>query len=171
MLFGSARWRFHVDRRSGSSGSAVAMSFIGEGTRTTLVFSKLSLLHLPQPIVASVPVPFRVPAFYRDHLREFPLEMIFNIVYHTPDTVANASEEGEEGSQGDGLSIEVQMAWGGSSTYNFQVHWCSFFLRVGWSVQLVGRQAGGEPPRAGPPGISGHGFPFETVNGCTLFFF
>ncbi|CAM9212486.1 unnamed protein product, partial [Ectocarpus sp. 12 AP-2014] len=61
----------------------------------------------------------------RDHLREFPLEMIFNIVYHTPDTVPSTPEEGEEGSHGHGLSIEVQMAWGGSSTYNFQSCRCS----------------------------------------------
>lgn len=59
-------------------------------------------------------------AFFRDHLREFPLEMIFNIVYHTPDTITR-TEEDEAGTHGDGLSIEVQMAWGGSSTYNFQV--------------------------------------------------
>lgn len=49
--------------------------------------------------------------------------MIFNIVYHTPDTVTTIpTPDGEEaGSNGDGISIEVQMAWGGSSTYNFQV--------------------------------------------------
>lgn len=59
--------------------------------------------------------------FYRDHLREFPLEMIFNIVYHTPDTITRTPEADADGSNGDGLSVEVQMAWGGSSTYNFQV--------------------------------------------------
>lgn len=59
--------------------------------------------------------------FLRDHLREFPLEMIFNIVYHTPDTVTRTPEADADGSNGNGLSIEVQMAWGGSSTYNFQV--------------------------------------------------
>eukprot|EP00903_Cladosiphon_okamuranus_P008054 g7768.t1 len=61
----------------------------------------------------------------RDHLREFPLEMIFNIVYHTPDTIIRTPEADAEGSNGDGLSIEVQMAWGGSSTYNFQACRCS----------------------------------------------
>lgn len=57
----------------------------------------------------------------RDHLREFPLEMIFNIVYHTPDTMTRTPEADAEGFNGNGLSIEVQMAWGGSSIYNFQV--------------------------------------------------
>ncbi len=47
--------------------------------------------------------------------------MIFNIVYHTPDTITRTREIDEAGSNGNGLSIEVQMAWGGSSTYNFQV--------------------------------------------------
>lgn len=42
--------------------------------------------------------------------------MIFNIVYHTPETIGEDTV-----SNGDGISIEVQMAWGGSSTYNFQV--------------------------------------------------
>lgn len=67
------------------------------------------------------PVPNACCQLLRDHLREFPLEMIFNIVYHTPDTVVKTPEEDQAGSNGDGLSIEVQMAWGGSSTYNFQV--------------------------------------------------
>lgn len=48
--------------------------------------------------------------------------MIFNIVYHTSDTNTGTADENEAGSNGDGLSIEVQMAWGGSSTYSFQVH-------------------------------------------------
>eukprot|EP00752_Nemacystus_decipiens_P001840 g1774.t1 len=61
----------------------------------------------------------------RDHLREFPLEMIFNIVYHTPDTIVRTPEADADGSNGNGLSIEVQMAWGGSSTYNFQACRCS----------------------------------------------
>lgn len=47
--------------------------------------------------------------------------MIFNIVYHTPDTITRTPEIDESGSNGNGISIEVQMAWGGSSTYNFQV--------------------------------------------------
>lgn len=64
---------------------------------------------------------FSFHVFGRDHLREFPLEMIFNIVYHTPDTITRTPEADADGSNGNGLSIEVQMAWGGSSTYNFQV--------------------------------------------------
>lgn len=50
--------------------------------------------------------------------------MIFNIVYHTPGAAENVPEgqQGANGSgNGSGLSIEVQMAWGGSSIYTFQV--------------------------------------------------
>lgn len=53
--------------------------------------------------------------------------MIFNIVYHTSNTDTRTPEDDEAGSNGDGLSIEVQMAWGGSSTYNFQVYMLWFF--------------------------------------------
>lgn len=55
--------------------------------------------------------------------------MIFNIVYHTPDTIVRTPEADADGSNGDGLSIEVQMAWGGSSTYNFQVTMASALRR------------------------------------------
>ena len=44
--------------------------------------------------------------------------MIFNIVYHTPGDGVSASEGDIEDC---GLNIEVQMAWGGSSTYTFVV--------------------------------------------------
>lgn len=51
-------------------------------------------------------------------MREFPLETIFNVVYHTPGVSVDVSEcPGGSG----GSSVEVQMAWGGSSTYTFQV--------------------------------------------------
>lgn len=44
--------------------------------------------------------------------------MIFNIVYHTPGAAGSVPE----GGVGDGgVSVEVQMAWGGSSIYTFQV--------------------------------------------------
>lgn len=44
--------------------------------------------------------------------------MIFNIVYHT----SGAAGSVPEGGVGDGgVSVEVQMAWGGSSIYTFQV--------------------------------------------------
>lgn len=65
-------------------------------------------------------LPRLTPHYCREHLREFPLEMIFNIVYHTPGAAGSVPEEGA----GDGgVSIEVQMAWGGASIYTFQVNW------------------------------------------------
>lgn len=56
--------------------------------------------------------------------------MIFNIVYHTPDAVTATPEAADASSNSDGLSIEVQMAWGGSSTYNFQVQHGFFCVRI-----------------------------------------
>lgn len=50
-------------------------------------------------------------------MREFPVNMIFNIVYHPMGT--SMTEDNKSVDQG--LSIEVQMAWGGSSTYTFLV--------------------------------------------------
>lgn len=70
--------------------------------------------------------------------------MIFNIVYHTPGTVPSTPEEGEEDSHGDGLSIEVQMAWGGSSTYNFQVQHSYFCAWLGPCSWLAVTQEGGK---------------------------
>ncbi|CAM9717877.1 unnamed protein product, partial [Discosporangium mesarthrocarpum] len=54
----------------------------------------------------------------REHLREFPLSVIFNIVYRHGPNVGNESE-------GDDLTLEVQMAWGGSSSYTFQACRCT----------------------------------------------
>lgn len=50
-------------------------------------------------------------------MREFPVNMIFNIVYHPMGTSVNEDNKNVD----QGLSIEVQMAWGGSSTYTFLV--------------------------------------------------
>lgn len=50
-------------------------------------------------------------------MREFPVNMIFNIVYHPMGSSVNEDNKNVD----QGLSIEVQMAWGGSSTYTFLV--------------------------------------------------
>lgn len=71
--------------------------------------------------------PFSRNGVCREHLREFPLEMIFNIVYHAPGAAVSAAGEGSAEGAG-GLSIEVQMAWGGSSTYTFQARYICFVL-------------------------------------------
>lgn len=61
---------------------------------------------------------YRPLSHYREHLREFPLNVIFNVVYHTPGTASSMPAEAVESSD---VSMEIQMAWGGSATYTFQV--------------------------------------------------